>query len=108
MHWCTIFGENFLKSYIFTYLICMLSHFNCVRLCNPKGCSLPGSPVHRILQARILEWAAIDFSRGSSDPGIKPGFPALRADSLPSEPPEKPHTYLIIQQFDSLVFLEEK
>ena len=37
-------------------------------LCNPMDCSLPGSSVHGILQARILEWAAISFSRGSSQP----------------------------------------
>ena len=35
-------------------------------LCNSMDCSLPGSSVHRILQARILEWVAISFSRGSS------------------------------------------
>ena len=50
-------------------------------------CSLPGSSVHGIFQASILEWIATPFSRGSSDPGIKPGSPALQADSLPSEPP---------------------
>ena len=32
----------------------------------------PGSSVHGILQARILEWVAISFSRGSSNPGIEP------------------------------------
>ena len=32
-------------------------------LCDPMGCSLPGSSVHGILPARILEWAAISFSR---------------------------------------------
>ena len=37
-------------------------------LCNPMDCSLPGSSVHGILQARILEWVAISFSRGSSQP----------------------------------------
>ena len=37
-------------------------------LCNPMDCSPPGSSVHRILQARILEWVAISFSRGSSKP----------------------------------------
>ena len=37
-------------------------------LCNPMDCNLPGSPVHGILQARILEWVAIPFSRGSSWP----------------------------------------
>ena len=37
-------------------------------LCDPVDCSLPGSSVHGIFQARILEWAAISFSRGSSKP----------------------------------------
>ena len=41
-------------------------------------------------QARILEWAAIPFSRGSANPGIEPGSPTLQADSLPSAPPGKP------------------
>ena len=44
----------------------LLSH---VRLCDPMDCSLPGSSVHGILQARVLEWVAISFSRGSSQPG---------------------------------------
>ena len=39
---------------------------SCLTLCNPRDCSLPGSSVHRILQARILEWVAIPFSKGSS------------------------------------------
>ena len=38
----------------------------CLTLCDLVDCSLPGSPVHGILQARILEWFAIPFSRGSS------------------------------------------
>ena len=40
----------------------------CLTLCDPMDCSLPGSSVHWIFQARILEWAAISFSRGSSWP----------------------------------------
>ena len=44
----------------------------CQTLCNPVDCSPPGSSIHGILQARILEWVAISFSRGSSNPGIKP------------------------------------
>ena len=40
----------------------------CLTLCDPMDCSLPGSSVHGILQARILEWVAISFSRGSSPP----------------------------------------
>ena len=39
---------------------------SCPNLCNPMDSSPPGSSVHRILQARILEWATIHFSRGSS------------------------------------------
>ena len=37
-------------------------------LCDPMDCSLAGSSVHGILQARILEWVAVHFSRGSSQP----------------------------------------
>ena len=40
----------------------------CPTFCDPMACSLPGSSVHGILQARILEWVAIPFSRGSSQP----------------------------------------
>ena len=36
--------------------------------CNPMDCSLPGSSVHRIFQARMVEWVAISYSRGSSRP----------------------------------------
>ena len=40
----------------------------CPTLCNPMDCNLPGSPVHGIFQARVLEWVAISFSRRSSQP----------------------------------------
>ena len=39
---------------------------SCPTLCNPMDCSLPGSSIHGIPQARVLEWVAIAFSRGSS------------------------------------------
>ena len=41
---------------------------SCPTLCDPMDCSLPGSSLHGILQARVLEWVAISFSRGSSWP----------------------------------------
>ena len=44
--------------------VCVLVTQSCPTLCNPMDCTLPGSSVHGILQARILEWAAISFSKG--------------------------------------------
>ena len=41
---------------------------SCLILCNPMDCSLPHSSVRGIFQARVLEWVAISFSRGSSQP----------------------------------------
>ena len=41
---------------------------SCLILCYPVDCSLPGSSIHGIPQARIREWVAISFSRGSSQP----------------------------------------
>ena len=41
---------------------------SCLTLCDPMGCSLPGSSVHGIFQVAVLEWFAISFSRGSSQP----------------------------------------
>ena len=43
----------------------------CPTLCDPMDCSPPGSSVHRILQARILDWVAISFSRDLPDPGME-------------------------------------
>ena len=42
---------------------------SCLTLCDPMHCSPPGSSVHGLLQERTLEWVAIPFSRGSSQPG---------------------------------------
>ena len=64
----------------------------CPTLCEPMDCSPLDSSVHGILQARILEWVSIPFSRGifltqGSDPGIEPRSHASQADSLLSELP---------------------
>ena len=48
--------------------VCVLVAQLCLTLCDPMGCSPPDSPVPGILQARILEWVATSFSRGSSQP----------------------------------------
>ena len=52
----------------------------CLTLCNPMDCSPPSSSVQGILQARILEWVAIPFSRDLPDPGVEPRSPTLQAD----------------------------
>ena len=49
---------------------------------DPMDCSLPDFSVHEILQARILEWVAIPFSRGSSRLRDAPKSPALQVHSL--------------------------
>ena len=59
---------------------------SCLTLCDPMDCSPPGSSVRGILQARILEWGAIPFSRDLPKPEIEPGSPALQAGSSPSLP----------------------
>ena len=62
---------------------------SCLTLCNPMDCSLPGSSVHGIFQAIVLEWIAFSFSIGSSRP--RDGIQVSRTvdDTLPSEPPRK-------------------
>ena len=66
---------------------CKLLSQSCPTLCDPMDYSPPGPSVHRIFQARILEWVAMPFFRYLPDPGIEPRSPTLQADCLPSEPP---------------------
>ena len=90
-------------------------------LCDPMNWSPPGYSLHRLVQARILEWVAIPFSRvwatreaprilecvASPNPGIEPRSPALRADSSPSEPRGKASCVLHLprssSQFSSVI-----
>ena len=58
---------SLLFSAIFKASLSEVAH-SCPTLCDCVDCSLPGSSIHGILQARILEWVAISFSRGSSWP----------------------------------------
>ena len=58
----------------------------CVTICDPMDCSLPGSSIHGIFQAKVLEWVAISLSRGSSWSRGRIRSPALQADALASEP----------------------
>ena len=58
----------------------------CWTLADPMNCSPPDSPIHGILQTKILEWVAIPFFRFLPNLKIKLGSSPLQADSLPSEP----------------------
>ena len=58
---------------------------SCPTLCYPMDRSLSGSFVHGIFQARVLEWIAISFSRGSSQPRNRTQVSCIAADALPSE-----------------------
>ena len=58
---------------------------SCLTLCDPMDYI-----VHGILQARIMEWVAVPFFRGPSQPRDRTQSPALQMDSLPAEPPGKP------------------
>ena len=62
---------------------------SCLTVSNPMDCSLPGSSVHAIFQARVLEWVAISFSRGSSQPRDQTWVSHIVDRRLPSEPPGK-------------------
>ena len=55
--------------------------------------------VHRILQARILEWVAFLLSRGSSQPRDQTQVSQIAADSLPAEPQEKPSLCILLHYF---------
>ena len=61
-----MFPTPYFKNHI--NYVCVLAIQSCLTLCEPVDYSLLGSSVHGILQARILEWVAIPFSRGSSQP----------------------------------------
>ena len=78
---------------------CMRSHSVMSDSLRPYGPNPPGSSVHRILQARILEWAAISYSRASSSKlGMEPAslmFTALAGRFFITKPPENQHSHLI-------------
>ena len=67
---------------------------SCLTLCDPVDCSPPGSSVHGVSQARILEWGAMPPSGDLPNPGIEPVSimsPALAGGSLPQAPPRQPN-----------------
>ena len=74
--------------------MCMLSCFSHEPqgFCNSSDCSPPGSSVHGILQARILEWVAMTCSRGFSRPRDQTQVSCIAGGFFIAKPPEKPLT----------------
>ena len=64
---CKAFGISWSLTSRVCVCVCAVDQ-SCLSLCDSVDCSPPGSSVHGIFQARILEWVAISFSRGSSWP----------------------------------------
>ena len=75
-------GRNSCFCYCLVSRVCLF--------CNPIVCSPPGCSVHGILQARILEWVAISFSRGSSQPRDRTWVSCIAGGFFITDPPRKP------------------
>ena len=83
------------------FTVCILAQ-SCLTFCNPVNCSPPGSSVHGIFLARILEWVAISFSNsetGSSQLRDWTHIPFILRRILTFESPGKPHSIHLIHVF---------
>ena len=68
-------------------------------ICNPMDISLPGSSIHGIFQARVLEWSAIAFSNGSSRPGDGSRISCIARRVFTTEPLGKPLCVCTLSHF---------
>ena len=91
---------------------------SCPTLCDPMDCSLQGSSIHGIFHARVLEWIAISFSRGSSQPRdwtsvshiAGRGFTVWATKEAPREwryPQLKVRSYIQITSILNMIFFED-
>ena len=76
-------------------------------LCDPEDCSLPGSSVHWIFQARMLEWVAISSSRGSSWPRDQTWVSCVSCTGGGFFTTEPPGTPLLLQYYCCTHFMDE-
>ena len=98
---CTSLPQVVLRSkhYIFPIILSGLVSQSCPTLCDPMDGSLAGSSVHGIFQARILEWVAIFFPRGSCWPRDQTQVSCIRGRFFTTEPLGKPIDLYIFLQF---------
>ena len=75
---------------------CCLVTKTCPTFCDPMDCSLLGSSVHGILQARILEWVAISLFRGSFQPRDQTHISCFVSGFFITEPPGKPKVTQVV------------
>jgi len=80
---------------------------SCSTLCDPMDCSPPGSSVHGIFQARIVEWVAISYSSRPSQPRDRTHVSFIAGGFFTTEPPVKPHPSLYFCVY-SISFLKVK
>ena len=98
--WTKAFQDNLEDNLL--YLILSGVTQSCPTLCDPMDCSLPGSSVHGIFQAIVLEQAAISFSRGSSQPRDNEKTSVLKKNGEKRQCTEVPASCLL---FDSIITL---
>ena len=84
-------GFNNSRSYQFLQSCCVVGKL-CLTLCDLRDCNAPGSSVHGISQARILDWLPFPFPGDTPNPSIEPASPALAGGFFTTEPSGKPNS----------------
>ena len=92
------YSPGLLRAWLWSVPVCSVTQSHLT-----VNCSLPGSSVHGILLARILEWVAMPFSRDLPDSGVEPVSYAVQADSLPLSHWGKPRFWRARLKTPSLV-----
>ena len=88
-HRGSVYRGHFLPIYITSIQFSSVTQ-SCPALCYSMDCSSRGSSVHGIFQARILDWVAMIFSRGSSQPRNQTQISCIAGRFFTAEPPGKP------------------
>ena len=117
----TVSNLVFFPIYIYTFchlfLVCMSAH-SCLTLYDPLDCNRPGSSVHGIFQARILEWVAVSSSRGFFQPRNRTlisciscttgRFFTAEPSGKPREPLKRVHEEACARMLISALFVEAR